>query len=162
MKQLVTVIALGFGLLSSSHAAIETREFADEGQRQRYHDLAVELRCPKCQNQSIAESNSPIANDLRGEIYRLLGEGRSDEEIIEYMVARYGDFVLYDPPLSSRTALLWLGPGTLLLAGGVTVAFIVASRRRSQPEAASALSDAEQHRLAVLLRDAKPSIGQDP
>ena len=161
MKRLLAVIALGLGVLSRSQAAIDPREFADDGQRERYHDLTVELRCPKCQNQSIAESDSPIANDLRGEIHRMLREGRSDEQIIDFMVARYGDFVLYDPPLSRRTALLWLGPAALLLAGGATVVIIVASRRRSRPASASPLSGGERRRLAGLLRDADPSMGQD-
>jgi cytochrome c-type biogenesis protein CcmH len=162
MKRLIVAIVLGLGVLGSSQAGIDTREFADGAQRQRYHDLSVVLRCPKCQNQNIAESGSPIANDLRAEIHRMLREGRSDAQIIDFMVARYGDFVLYDPPLSSRTALLWLGPFALLLAGGVAVAVIVASRRRSRPAAASALSDAERHRLAGLLQDANPSIEQNP
>jgi cytochrome c-type biogenesis protein CcmH len=162
MKRLIVAIVLGLGVLGSSQAAIDTREFSDDGQRQRYHDLAMVLRCPKCQNQNVAESSAPIANDLRGEIHRMLREGRSDQQIIDFMVARYGDFVLYDPPLSSRTALLWLGPAALLLAGGVTVAVIVASRRGPRPAAASALSDAERHRLAGLLQDADPTIEQNP
>ncbi|MFP3555446.1 cytochrome c-type biogenesis protein [Paraburkholderia sp. SIMBA_049] len=162
MKRLIAVIVLSLGVFSHSYAAIDPREFADESQRERYHELAVELRCPKCQNESIAESDSPIANDLRGEIHRMLREGLSDEKIIGFMVARYGDFVLYDPPLSSRTALLWLGPAALLLAGGATVAIIVSNRRRSRPSTISALSEGEQRRLDGLLRDANPSIGQDP
>ncbi|BCG02531.1 cytochrome c (plasmid) [Paraburkholderia sp. PGU19] len=162
MKRLLTVIALGLCGLSGSYAAIEPRDFADDSQRERYHELAVELRCPKCQNQSIAESDSPIANDLRGEIHRMLREGRSDEQIIDFMVARYGDFVLYDPPLSGRTALLWLGPAALLLAGGAIVAAIVATRRRSRPAPVSSLSDGDQRRLGGLLGDADSSIGQDP
>lgn len=160
--RLAAAVVLGLGVLGTGHAAIDAREFADDGQRQRYHALAAVLRCPKCQNQNIAESGAPIAGDLRGEIQRMLGEGRSDEQIIDFMVSRYGDFVLYDPPLSSRTALLWLGPGALLLAGGVAVAVMVASRRRPRPNTASALSPAERHRLAELLHDTGPSIEQDP
>lgn len=162
MKRLIVTIVLVFWVLGSSRAAIETFEFADDSQRQRYHDLASVLRCPKCQNQNIAESSSPIANDLRGEIHRMLSEGQSNEQIIDFMVARYGDFVLYDPRLSSRTVLLWLGPAVLLLAGGVIVAAIVASRRRVRSAAASVLSDAERHRLASLLHDSDRSIEQDP
>ena len=142
MKRLIIAIVLGLGLLGSSQAAIDTREFANDSQRQRYHDLTSILRCPKCQNQNIAESSSPIASDLRGEIYRMLGAGQSDEQIIDFMVSRYGDFVLYDPPLSSRTALLWLGPATLLLIGGAAIAAIVASRRRRRV-AGNALSNTE-------------------
>lgn len=161
MKRLIIAIVLGLGILGSSQAAIDTSEFADDRQRQRYHDLTSILRCPKCQNQNIAESGSPIANDLRDEIHRMLVTGRSDEQIIDFMVSRYGDFVLYDPPLSSRTVLLWLGPATLLLIGGVAVAAIVANRRfRRAP--GNALSDIERRRLADLLQEANPSIEQVP
>jgi cytochrome c-type biogenesis protein CcmH len=162
MKRLIAAIVLGLGVLGGSQAAVDTREFANDSQRQRYQDLASVLRCPKCQNQNIAESSSPIADDLRGEIHRMLGEGRSDEQIIDFMVSRYGDFVLYSPPLSSRTALLWFGPAALLLAGGVAVAAIVTSRRRARPATKGALSDAERHRLAGLLQDADSSIEQNP
>lgn len=162
MKRLIAALILGLGVMAGSLAAIDTLEFPDDGQRQRYYDLTSVLRCPKCQNQNIAESSAPIAHDLRGEIHRMLGEGRSDEQIIEFMVSRYGDFVLYKPPLSSRTALLWFGPAGLLLAGGVAVAAIVASRRRSRTEAGRALSDAERHRLARVLGDTDLSIEQDP
>ena len=160
MKRLIAGIVLGL-VLGSSYAAIDMRDFADESQRQRYYDLATVLRCPKCQNQNIAESSSPIANDLRNEIQRMLGEGRNDEQIIDFMVARYGDFVLYDPPLSSSTVLLWLGPAALLLIGGMAVVSIAAGRRNPRSTAAGALSDAERRRLASLLRDTNPSIEQD-
>lgn len=161
MKRLIVAIVLGLGVLGSSQAAIDTHEFTDDSQRQRYHDLTSVLRCPKCQNQNIAESSSPIANDLRSEIHRMLGAGRSDEQIIDFMVSRYGDFVLYDPPLSSRTMLLWLGPATLLLVGGVAVAAIVANRRRPRRAAGNALSDTERRRLADLLQETNPSIERD-
>jgi cytochrome c-type biogenesis protein CcmH len=161
MKRVFAVLALALGTLSVSYAAIDPRDFDSDSQRERYHELAVELRCPKCQNQSIGESDSPIADDLRGQIHRMLREGLSDDQIINFMVARYGDFVLYDPPLSSRTALLWLGPAGLLIAGVAVVAVIVARRRRSRHTIASPLSDGEQRRLAGLLGATDPSIGQD-
>ncbi|HYG45964.1 MAG TPA: cytochrome c-type biogenesis protein [Bordetella sp.] len=162
MKRLIALIVLALGVFGTSHAAIDTFEFPNDSQRQRFQDLTSVLRCPKCQNQNIAESSSPIAHDLRGEIHRMLGEGRNDQKIIDFMVARYGDFVLYDPPLSARTVLLWLGPAALLLVGGAVVASIVARRRRSIPAASNALSDAERHSLAGLLRNADPSIEQEP
>jgi|SRR5690606_34238344 len=161
MKRLIAAVVLGAGLHGQGLAAIDTHEFADDGQRQRYRDLAAVLRCPKCQNQNIAESNSPIANDLRGEIHRMLGEGRSDDQIIDFMVSRYGDFVLYDPPLATRTALLWFGPVALLLAGGTALAAIVARRRRASAAAALPLSDIERRRLASLLDASGPPPGQD-
>jgi cytochrome c-type biogenesis protein CcmH len=158
MKHLIVAMVLGLALASSTQAGVDTREFADSSLRQRYQDLSLVLRCPKCQNQNIAESNSPIANDLRGEIHRMLREGQSDEQIVGFMVARYGDFVLYAPRLSPRTALLWFGPGALLLAGGLALAVFVANRRRTRPTQAELLSDADRHRLARLLQDSATSI----
>lgn len=161
MKHLIAAMALGMGLTGLSQAGIDAREFTDGTLRQRYRDLSVVLRCPKCQNQNIAESNSPIANDLRGEIYRMLRDGKSDQQIVDFMVMRYGDFVLYTPALSSRTALLWLGPAASLLAGGMAVAIIVARRRRADFSTAGALSKVERRRLARLLQDAPPYIEQN-
>lgn len=161
MKCLLVGIILGVGVLASSQAAIDTHEFTDDSQRQRYHDLTLVLRCPKCQNQNISESNSPIANDLRNEIHRMLSTGQSNEKIIDFMVSRYGEFVLYDPPLSSRTVLLWLGPIALLLIGGVAVVAIVTSRRHPRPAAGSALSDAERHRLVRMLQETTSTTEQN-
>ncbi len=161
MKRLIVAIVLGLALGGITHAGVDTHEFANSSLRQRYQDLSVVLRCPKCQNQSIAESNSPIANDLRGEIHRLLREGQSDEQILDSMVARYGDFVLYDPRLSARTALLWLGPGALLLAGGVALAMFIANRRRAFPAQQVALTEAERLRLSRLLQESATSFEQN-
>jgi len=151
MKRVLGAIVLGLVLPGSGQAAIDTYEFASEAQRARYRDLAEVLRCPKCQNQNIADSNSPIANDLRAEIHRMLNQGQSDTQIIDFMVARYGDFVLYDPPLDSRTAVLWYGPAALLAAGAAILASVIARRRRP-PAQAGQLSDAERQRLAHLLQ----------
>lgn len=160
MRRLIIAIFLGLGLANVSQAGVETHELSDDGLRQRHQELSTVLRCPKCQNQNIAESNSPIANDLRGEISRMLREGKSDDQIVDFMVARYGDFVLYDPRLSPRTALLWLGPGVLLLAGGLTLAIFVANRRRARPVQVEALSDADQQRLTRLLQNSATSTEQ--
>ena len=84
--------------------AVGPGRFSDEGDRARYQRFTYELRCPKCQNQNLADSNAPIATDLRREIYRMFAEGKSNAEIVEFLVDRYGDFVLYNPPLSSKTA----------------------------------------------------------
>lgn len=162
MKRLIAALLLGLGMLGSCQAAIDTHAFANSSQRQRYYELTSVLRCPKCQDQNIAESNSPIASDLRNAIYRMLRDGRSDKQIINFMVSRYGDFILYDPPLTAQTALLWFGPTALLLVGAAAVAAIVANRRRPLRTVASTLSDGEQHRLDDLLRDKHLSIEQDP
>ena len=114
MKKLLCGLLLGLSLSGVALAAIDTYEFKDEGERQRFRELTEELRCPKCQNQNIADSNAPIAMDLRREIYRMFAEGKSNAEIVEFLVDRYGDFVLYNPPLSSKTLLLWYGPLPML------------------------------------------------
>lgn len=161
MKHLFVAVALALVLAGSGQCAFDTQEFNDDSLRQRYHHLVSVLRCPKCQNQNIAESSSPIANDLRGEIHRMLDNGRSDQQIVDFMTARYGDFVLYDPPLSFRTAALWFGPAALLVVGAIAVTGIVASRRRAGTATSRTLSDAERRRLEGLLRHTDLPIEQD-
>ncbi|MBV2134572.1 cytochrome c-type biogenesis protein CcmH [Pseudomonas sp. MAP12] len=145
---------LGLTLSLGAHAAIDTYEFKDEGDRARYRTLTEELRCPKCQNQNIADSDAPIAMDLRREIHRMLGEGKSNDEIVDFLVARYGDFVRYNPPVNARTWLLWYGPW-LLLGGGLGVlALIVLRRRRPAASGQGAdLSAEERARLEQLLKN---------
>ena len=109
--------------------------------------LAEELRCLVCQNQTLAESNAPLAVDLRNQVREQLANGASEREVREYMVARYGDFVLYKPPFKATTAALWLGPFALLLAG--VVLLVRRLRRPRAPE--PALSSAERERVAKLL-----------
>jgi cytochrome c-type biogenesis protein CcmH len=152
MKPLLRGLLLGLALSGSAQAAIDTYEFASEAERERYRTLTEELRCPKCQNQNIADSNAPIAMDLRAEIYRMLEEGRSNDEIVEHLVLRYGDFVRYKPPLDQRTLLLWYGPAALLLGGLGALVLIVRRRRRvdASPQAGE-LSPEERERLATLL-----------
>ena len=104
-------------------------QFRDAAEEARFHALASELRCVMCQNQSLADSNALIALQLRREVLDLMREGRSDAEVKDYLVQRYGEFVLYRPKLSGHTWLLWLGPGVLLLAGAGVVATIVRKRK---------------------------------
>ncbi|AZE22149.1 Cytochrome c heme lyase subunit CcmL [Pseudomonas chlororaphis subsp. aureofaciens] len=115
MKRWLAAAVLGLSIAGVAHAAIDTYEFANDAERERFRELTKELRCPKCQNQDIADSNAPIAADLRKEIFRMLGEGKDNQQIIDFMVDRYGDFVRYKPALTGKTALLWFGPAGLLL-----------------------------------------------
>lgn len=132
-------------------AVIETYDFSNAQLELRYQELSAELRCPKCQNQNIADSNAPIAKDLRKLLYQQLEDGASDEEILDYMVARYGEFVRYRPRFSGATAVLWMAPVLLLLVG-IVVAFIaLRSRRGDKPAATAQLSDEEQRQLQALL-----------
>ena len=158
MKTLIASLLLLGGLLGAGQAsaAIDVYTFDSDAQEQTFRELTKELRCPKCQNQDIADSNAPIATDLRREIYRMLGEGKDNQQILDFMVARYGDFVLYKPALTSKTAVLWFGPFALLLGGLVLIGVIVGRRRRA-PQAAGSdtLSVEERQRLDTLLDKTK-------
>ncbi|HEK1767034.1 TPA: cytochrome c-type biogenesis protein CcmH [Pseudomonas putida] len=151
MKRWLAAAILGLSLAGMARAAIDTYQFRDDAERERYQQLTKELRCPKCQNQDIADSNAPIAADLRREIFRMLGENQSNQQIIDFMVDRYGDFVRYKPALTARTWLLWFGPGVLLAGGFVVLAVIVRRRRSPVEHGNSELSVDERERLAKLL-----------
>lgn len=116
----------GIGPANGRPSPLQYRSAAEEA---RFHALTAELRCVQCQNQSLADSNAQIAQDLRREVLALMHEGRSDAQIRQFLVARYGEFVLYRPQVESRTWLLWFGPLLVLLLGGTAVALVV--RRRS-------------------------------
>lgn len=132
MKSLFVRVGIGmFAALCAIQVwAVDVFEFDSEGQRQRYQQLAYELRCPKCQNQNLADSNSQISQDLRAEVVKLLKEGKTDAEIRQYMVDRYGDFVLYNPPVQSNTIVLWWGPLIILLLAAIAFVSIVLKRSK--------------------------------
>lgn len=117
--------APAFAQVASNTAPLQFRDAAEE---RRFHALAAELRCVMCQNQSLADSNAQIARDLRVEVLQLMRQGKSDAEVKQFLVARYGEFVLYRPQVDSKTWLLWFGPALLLVAGGFVVGRLV--RRR--------------------------------
>ena len=153
MKRLLLACMLGLSLLGVAHAAIDTYEFKDEGERARFRTLTEELRCPKCQNQNIADSNAPIATDLRREIFRMLEEGQCNAQIVDFLVLRYGDFVLYKPPVNARTYLLWYGPFALLGLGVLGLGGLVLRRRKGAKGSVQAtLSVNERERLSALLQ----------
>ena len=144
MRTILAACALGLAL----GAFAQTAELApDAATERRMKSLADELRCLVCQNQTIAESNAPLAADLRGQIRTQIAQGRSDAEIRGYMVDRYGDFVLYRPPFKAATALLWMGPFALL-AVGIAV-FVRITRRRADAARAPAADDDAAKRAEI-------------
>lgn len=146
MKRFLLCLSLLWPLLA--HGVIETYEFRTEEEQQRYQHFIEEMRCPKCQNQNLEDSNSPIAADLRREIYRMVQDGHSDSEIVDFMVARYGEFVLYRPRLDDNTLWLWGAPALFGLLAAI-VLFRLSRRRRKAPPAA--LSTTDHARLDRLL-----------
>lgn len=151
---MITRITLVLWLLlgaNISFAAIDAYSFPNDEMRDRYRVLIEELRCPQCLNTNIAGSDAMIARDLRRETHRLLLEGKSNEEILEYMHQRYGDFILYKPPLKPGTLVLWFGPPLLLV-----IALIIFLRfiwRRNEPDAE--LTASEEERLNKLVSKKK-------
>lgn len=153
MMRLLTAALLGLVISAGAYGAIDTYEFRDQAERERYRTLVEELRCPKCQNQNIADSNAPIAMDLRREIFRMLEEGKDNDQIVNFLVDRYGDFVRYKPPVNAKTLVLWYGPVALLVLGFGVLASILIRRRRADRtgQDTHTLSEAERARLATLL-----------
>ena len=152
MKIVRSIFVLGLLLVSGQALAlIETYDFSSPDLEERYQQLSEELRCPKCQNQNIADSNAPIAQDLRKLLHQQLEAGASNEEILDYMVARYGEFVRYRPRFGGTTMLLWLAPILLLFAAiGVLVATL-RSRTKIVAGQGAALTAEEQTRLHKML-----------
>ena len=136
------LLALALTIFALCAQAMEPMTFRDANEEQRYRDLVSELRCVMCQNQSLADSNALIAHDLRLEVLQLMREGKSDEEIKQFLVARYSEFVLYKPKVEPMTWALWFGPALLLLAGAGLIVAIV--RKRSLQAPAAPANDSEQ------------------
>lgn len=147
----ILFLTLAFSVNQAEASPVDTYEFHDEVTKIRFQALTKELRCPKCQNQNLADSNSPIAADLRKELYELLQQGKADSEIVNFMVDRYGEFVLYRPRVSSLTYVLWFGPIVLILLGIVVVIVIV--RRKPVDKSDLVLSKEQQDKLKNFLND---------
>jgi len=154
LKLLMIMAVLSF---NSAHAAIDTYEFKDADKQARFHELTADLRCPKCQNQNLADSNSEIAQDLRQKVYEMLDADQSDSDIVDFMVARYGEFVLYEPRFSLQNSILWLGPFALLIVGLFVVLFLVRSRSKNSKidSAEVELDTQQQKRLKQVLNKGK-------
>ena len=132
----------------ASQAAIDTFEFENAQQEKTFHELTKLLRCPKCQNQNIADSNAELAKDLRNKTYELVKQGKSKDQVVDYMVARFGNFVRYDPPVTPATIFLWLGPLLFIIFG----LLVLIRQIKKQPAKANNLDDQEQQKLQQLLK----------
>lgn len=150
-KQLLALFFTCMTSLLVFASPVDTYQFKDQVTKDRYQALVKELRCPKCQNQNLADSNSQIAVDLRAQVYAMLNEGKADSEIVNYMVARYGDFVLYRPQVSSLTYILWYGPIGLLLIGGVVMFLVL--RKKPEVIEEQKLSAEQQQKIQQFLKD---------
>jgi len=132
---------------SLAFSAIDTFEFDNAQQAQTFHDLTNQLRCPKCQNQNIADSNAQLAKDLRNKTYQLVKEGKNEDQVLAYMVARFGNFVRYDPPMTPATIFLWLGPLLFVLLGF----YFLYGQVKKQKSQQDHLDPDEEQRLQKIL-----------
>lgn len=150
MRSLMTLL-VGMLLSFSAFAAIDTWQFDSPQQEQQYRELTESLRCPKCQNNSIADSNAMIAADMRLKVYQLTKQGQSKQQITDYMVARYGHFVTYQPPLTLSTLILWAGPALFVVMGALVI--ILRSKKRQPSQQQQRFDAADQQRLDELLKN---------
>ena len=139
-------------LVAMAAEVIDVFEFATPAEEARFRALAAEFRCPKCLNTNLSGSDAPIAADLRREVARLVQEGAADQAIRDHLQARYGDFVLYNPPMRGDTLILWVGPAALIIVGLVVIVMVVRRRRVAE----GPLSEAERARLDALLKEPRP------
>jgi len=144
----ILILVLLLTLSGFAGARVEYREFSNAEQQQAYDDLISELRCLVCQNQTIADSNADLAKDLRRQVYEMLQQGKTKQDIADFMTQRYGDFVLYNPPFKAKTGLLWIGPFVFLIIGLIAV-FVFA--RRNKTSAAAEMSAEKRRKIHGLL-----------
>jgi len=151
MRLLITLMLILFS--SIVVAGSVQYEFDDVKQETRFISLSEELRCLVCQNQSLADSNAALAQDLRSEVFKQIKQGKTDEQIIDFLVSRYGDFVLYEPPMNLGTVLLWFSPLILLiLIGSYLFGILRQQKKQSQPE----LNTEQQAKINALLNKVEP------
>ncbi|WP_299016245.1 cytochrome c-type biogenesis protein [uncultured Photobacterium sp.] len=155
MIKRITAILLGIGLVLAAAlpaaAAIDVYEFETVEQEKVFHELTATLRCPKCQNNNIADSNAELAKDMRQKAYVMLSEGKSKQDVVDYMIARYGNFVTYDPPLMISTIILWLGPVLFILVGFTVL--VARSRKAGDVQDKAKLDAEEEQRLKSLMEE---------
>ncbi len=149
MRKLSLTLILLFSAFSpTAFSAIDTFEFDSLEQEQTFHDLTKVLRCPKCQNQNISDSNAELAKDLRNKTYELVKQGKTEDQVVDYMVARFGNFVRYDPPITPATIFLWLGPLLFILFGFLALYKQAKAKSKSEDK----LDVEEEKRLKKILK----------
>ncbi|MDG3088744.1 cytochrome c-type biogenesis protein CcmH [Vibrio hannami] len=152
MKKFFLVVLSCFFLSSVAIAAIDVYEFDTEEQEQQFKDLSNTLRCPKCQNNTIADSNAELAQDLRKKVYEMTKDGKSSDEIVDYMIDRYGNFVTYKPPFTVATSVLWLSPLVVVLLGfGIIV--MRGKKKKAQAATNDEWNEDKEARLKALLEE---------
>ena len=149
MKKLIIILSL-LASISILEAAVEVKQFQNPEHEQRYKNLINEFRCVVCQNQNIADSNAELAQDLRKQVFKMINAGNNDDEIMEFMVTRYGDFVLYRPQLNSMTFLLWAGPFIIFIIG---LYFLISFIRQRKKMVVTELSNTDKEKIKQLLQD---------
>lgn len=162
MYKKIIIVPMLWLLMMSAVASIDVHEFDSLEQEMRYRALIQDFRCPTCQNQNLAGSDAPIAQDLKQKTYEMIKEGRTDSEIHTFMVARYGDFISYKPPVRPSTWILWFFPPVLLVV--MLLAWIYHKQKRQKPKpvvVSVPLSGDEEARLANLLASHAKSDGAD-
>ena len=156
LKRLVIVLTLCLlpvAMPVQAGVTLEAFKFETTAEEQHFKDLIEELRCLVCQNQSLVDSDAELAHDLRAEVYDMIQDGKSDEEIVEFLVARYGDFVLYNPPIKPSNYLIWFGPFVLLLVAGI---LLLRAVRRQKSTPAPEITPEERARLDAILGNTPP------
>ena len=150
-RHLIVMLALILLVATeSANATLESFDFTDSVSEQRFRGLIEELRCLVCQNESLLASQADLARDLREEVYTMMAEGKTDAEVITFLVDRYGNFVLYKPPLNPSTFILWFGPFALLLLSAAVLCRNIYRRSRTVD---TPLSDKDRKRVSQLLGD---------
>jgi cytochrome c-type biogenesis protein CcmH len=162
IKKLVSALILCLLLgtsIAQAGVTLEAFKFDSKAEEQHFKDLIEELRCLVCQNQSLLDSDAELAHDLRAEVYNMIQAGKSDEEIVTFLVARYGDFVLYNPPVKPSTYLIWFGPFVLLL---IAAFVLLRAVRRQKNTPTHEITPEERARLDAILGSNPPEQDKQP
>lgn len=149
VKTVLLTVLLAISIPVYAAATLESFKFKTAGDEKHFKELIAELRCLVCQNQSLVDSDAELAHDLRAEVYGMMQAGQTDAEIIDFLVARYGDFVLYSPPVKPATYLLWFGPFVLLTIALALLAF--ALRRQRRPADQKPITEKDRQQLDRIL-----------